>query len=124
MLRSRIGEASPLSALMISNAATGGDKLALQMVSETAVYLGHGIAQLAHIIDPAAFILGGAMNFGGSNSELGQKFLDEVKSEVRRLVFPVLAERLVVEFAQLGSEAGFVGAAGLGRAQYNKDQTR
>ena len=63
------------------------------------------------------------MNFGGCESELGRRFLNEVKSEVRRLVFPILAERLVVEFAQLGSEAGFVGAAGLARARYNRDQT-
>ena len=60
------------------------------------------------------------MNFGGSDSPLGVKFLNEVKAEVRRLVFPVLGERLVLNFAQLGSEAGFVGAAGLARSQYNR----
>ena len=122
VLRRQAGEASPLSALMISNAATEGDELANRMVSETAVYLGRGIAQLAHIIDPVSFILGGAMNFGGDSSPLGKKFLDEVKAEVRRLVFPVLGERLIVEFAQLGSEAGFVGAAGLARTQYQRSQ--
>ena len=120
ILRKQIGEASPLSALMISNAATAGDDLATRMVSETAVYLGRGIAQLAHIVDPAAFVLGGAMNFGGADSELGSRFLEEIKAEVRRLVFPVLGEGLVVDFARLGSEAGFVGAAGLARSQYNR----
>ena len=122
VLRRQAGEASPLSALMISDAASEGDDLANRMVSETAIYLGRGIAQLAHIIDPVAFILGGAMNFGGNDSPLGKKFLNEVKEEVRRLVFPVLGERLVVEFAQLGSEAGFVGAAGLARMQYQREQ--
>lgn len=119
VLQKQIGEASPLSALMISEAATAGDELAIDMVSETAVYLGRGIAQLAHIIDPAIFILGGAMNFGGTESELGHRFLEEIAIEVRRLVFPVLAERLLIRFAILGSDAGFVGAAGLARAQYN-----
>ncbi|MFT5301235.1 MAG: glucokinase [Mariniblastus sp.] len=123
ILRKQTDEASPLSALMISNAAAGGDALANQMVSETAVYLGRGIAQLAHIIDPAAFILGGAMNFGGCQSSLGRKFLDEVMQETRRHVFPVLGERLVVSFAQLGSEAGFVGAAGLARIKLNQEKT-
>lgn len=122
VLRQQIDEASPLSALMISNAATRGDELATRMVSETAVYLGRGIAQLAHVIDPAAFVLGGAMNFGGTESELGRRFLEEVKTEVRRLVFPVLGQRLVVKFAKLGSEAGFVGAAGMARVQYNSNQ--
>ncbi len=120
ILRQQSGDASPLSALMISNAAAQGDALAIQIVEETAAYLGRGIAQLAHIIDPAAFILGGAMNFGGTETDLGRKFLNDVQAEVRRHVFPVLAERLIVNFAELGSDAGFVGAAGLARAQYNK----
>ncbi|MDA7878686.1 ROK family protein [bacterium] len=120
VLRDLIGETSPLSALMVATAADEGDPLAMKLVSETAVYLGRGIAQLAHLIDPAAFILGGAMNFGGSDSPLGVKFLNEVKAEVRRLVFPVLGERLVLNYAKLGSEAGFVGAAGLARSQYNR----
>ena len=120
VLRDLIGETSPLSALMVATAAEEGDPLAVKLVSETAVYLGRGIAQLAHLIDPAVFILGGAMNFGGAASPLGVKFLNEVKTEVRRLVFPVLGERLVLNFAKLGSEAGFVGAAGLARSQYNR----
>ena len=120
ILRKQVGEASPLSALMISNAASEKDEFALAMVAETAVYLGRGIAQLAHTIDPAAFMLGGAMNFGGNHSPLGQKFLADVVAETRRLVFPVLGERLIVKFAELGSEAGFVGAAGLARVAYNR----
>ena len=120
VLRDRIGEASPLSALMISEAATEGDKFALAMVKETAKFLGRGIALLAHTIDPAAFILGGAMNFGGNDSKLGQEFLADVMAETRKLVFPVLGQRLVVRFAELGGEAGFVGAAGLARVDYYK----
>ena len=68
----------------------------------------------------AAFILGGAMNFGGHDSPLGQEFIDRIVQQTRKSVFPVLAERLVVRFAQLGSEAGFVGAAGLARAQLRR----
>ena len=120
VLREQLGEASPLSALMISQAAEQGDALARSMVLETADYLARGIAQLAHVIDPAAFILGGAMNFGGHDSPLGQEFIDRIVQQTRKSVFPVLAERLVVRFAQLGSEAGFVGAAGLARAQLRR----
>jgi glucokinase len=106
---------------MISNAADEGDDLALQLVRETAHYLGRGIAALAHVIDPEAFILGGAMDFGGSCTPLGRKFLDSVIEETRKLVFPVLAERLIVRFAELGGDAGFVGAAGLARVQHSQN---
>lgn len=122
LLRQRIGEASPLSALMISEAATEGDEFAISMVRQTARYLGRGIDLLAHIIDPAAFILGGAMNFGGSTTRIGQQFLDDVMDEARGRVFPVLGKALTVEFAQLGSEAGLVGAAGLARVNYQKSK--
>jgi glucokinase len=120
VLREMTGDVSPLSGLMISNAANQGDALAMNLVLETADYLARGIADLAHLIDPAAFILGGAVNFGGNHAPLGQKFLERVVMSTRKLVFPVLAERLVVKFAELGSEAGFVGAAGLARSEYNR----
>lgn len=122
ILREMTGDVSPLSGLMISNAANQGDALALNLVLETADYLARGIADLAHLIDPAAFILGGAVNFGGNHAPLGQKFLERVVISTRKLVFPVLAERLVVKFAELGSEAGFVGAAGLARSEYNRSK--
>ena len=121
MLSRQIGEASPLSALMISEAAAAGDDLACQIVSETAMYLGRGITILANVIDPSAFFLGGAVDFGGIETRLGRSFLNEVIDEVKKNSFPVIADRLTVEFAQLGSEAGFVGAAGLGRLGFLKN---
>jgi len=114
------GESSPLSALAVSQAASSGDPLAKDLVKQTAEYLGRGIATIAHIIDPEAFILGGAVNFGGDDTPLGRSFLDDVIAETRRLVFPVLAEKLVVNFAKLGSDAGYVGAAGMARSQLAK----
>ncbi len=120
ILTQLIGEASPLSALMVSEAAAGGDDLACQIVAETAIYLGRGITILAHVIDPSAFFLGGAVDFGGAETELGRHFLDLVCAEVKKNSFPVIADQLTIEFAQLGSEAGFVGAAGLGRIEHLK----
>ena len=92
-------------------------------MKETAKYLGLGIANLAHTIDPALFLLGGAMNFGGSQSELGQQFLADIIAEAKKLTFAVVADHLQVKFAEMGSEAGFVGAAGLGRRDYYKQTT-
>lgn len=113
-------ESSPLSALAVSQAAAAGDPLANELVKQTAIYLGRGIATVAHIIDPEAFILGGAVNFGGDETPLGRSFIDGVIAETRKLVFPVLGEKLVVNFAKLGSDAGYVGAAGVARAQFGK----
>ena len=119
-LMDMIGETSPLSALMVSDAAASGDELALRIVDETAEYLARGIAMVAHVVNPEAFVLGGAMNFGGSDAKPGRRFLDETVSKARRYVFPDVAKNLVVDFARLGGDAGFIGAAGLARQSHRK----
>jgi glucokinase len=60
------------------------------------------------------------MDFGGSASHVGRQFIDGVIAETKKIVFPVLAEKLVVRYAELGGDAGFVGAAGLARTEYLK----
>lgn len=122
ILTQEIGEASPLSALMISQAADKGDELSLSIIDETATYLGRGIALMGHVIDPEAFILGGAMDFGGSSSVVGRRFIDGVIDSAKKLVLPVVAERMKVRFAELGGDAGYVGAAGLARAEFMRGQ--
>lgn len=118
VLDDQISQNLPLSALMIAQAASAGDELAAKMVDETASYLAAGIAALCYVLDPAAFLLGGAMDFGGKDGALGRKFLRDVIERTRRLVFPVVAEKLTIEYATLGNSAGFVGAAGLARRSY------
>jgi glucokinase len=122
LLNQKIGEASPLSALMISQAADEGDELSLSIIDETARYLGRGVATMAHVIDPEAFILAGAMDFGGSSSVVGRRFIDGTIAAAKELVLPVVAERMEVRFAELGGDAGYVGAAGLARSEFLKGQ--
>lgn len=117
-LMDMISETSALSALMVSNAADAGDELAIRIVDDTAEYLARGITIVAHVINPAAFVLGGAMNFGGAEAKMGRRFLNETVSKVRAAVFPDVAKNLVVDFAKLGGDAGFIGAAGLARESH------
>jgi glucokinase len=87
---------------------------------DTARYLGIGAVTLMHTIDPNGVVLGGAMTFGGHDMPLGRRFLDRVKEEVRRRAFPVLAERIVIDYASLGGDAGYIGAAGVARLEHRK----
>ena len=92
--------------------------MALELVLETARYLGVGVVNLMHTIDPTGVVLGGAMTFGGHDKPLGKSFLETVRSEVRRRAFPVLAEKTTIDFASLGGDAGFIGAAGVARQEH------
>jgi len=95
--------------------AESGDELAKEIMLDTAKYLGIGIVSLLHTIDAACILLGGAMTFGGKQSPLGQWFLAQVIREVKTRTFPAIAENVLIDFAMLGADAGYIGAAGLAR---------
>ena len=115
-LTAELAAGKKLTPLLIAQQAEAGDAFSLEIILETARYLGIGVVSFMHTIDPAGVILGGAMTFGGQNSPLGRQFIDRVRQEVRQRDFPVPAQKTKLEFATLGADAGFIGAAGLARA--------
>jgi glucokinase len=123
-LNQRISETEQLTALMIAQEADHGDSLAYDVIMEMARWLGLGIVTLMHVIDPGAVILGGAMNFGGHEDPVGRRFLEQVRSVVRKHAFPILAQRTVIDFALLGSDAGYIGAAGIARLEHHKQAAK
>jgi glucokinase len=98
-----------LTSREVFDAAAAGDELAGRVVEETAWYLAIGAMNLMHIIDPDLIVFGGGMIAAGDG------FLDRIRAHVRQLAFPVPAERTRIVYAQLGSDAGFIGAAACGR---------
>jgi len=119
-LAHRISETSPLTALMIAEEADRGDSLSFETIMELGTWLGLGIVTLMHTIDPGAVILGGAMNFGGHDDPVGRRFLEHVRGIVRKRAFPIPAQRTVIDFAALGSDAGYIGAAGIARLAHHQ----
>ncbi len=119
-LSERIAGGEELTPKLIADEAERGDELSNEIIRETARYLGVGVVNLMHTIDPEAVLLGGAMTFGGRERELGRQFLGMVQSEVRRIARPIPAKKTVIDFASLGGDAGFIGAAGVARLEYLK----
>ncbi len=93
----------------IFDAAAQGDDLAARIVEETAFYLAVGAMNMMHIIDPDMVV------FGGGMIAAGEPFLERIRHHVRELAFPVPAAKTQVRYAQLGSDAGFIGAAACAR---------
>ena len=117
-LTADINRGDELTPLLVARHAENGDQLSLDIIMETARYLGVGITNVMHTLDPNGILLGGAMTFGGDQSQLGRAFLAEIKAEVKRRAYPILAEKIAIDFAALGGDAGYIGAAGLARLQY------
>ncbi len=118
----RFEKGEQLTPKLIGEEAEAGDAFALQLVMDTAFYLGIGITSLMHTIDPNGVVLGGAMTFGGHHSPLGRRFLERIKEEVHRRAFPIPAQQTTIDYAVLGSDAGYIGAAGLARAEFRRLQ--
>lgn len=98
-----------LTARDIFETAAKGDHVASKIVEETAYYLAVGATNMMHTIDPDRIV------FGGGMIAAGPTFLARIHHHIRRLAFPVLAEKTQVCYAKLGTDAGFIGAAACAR---------
>lgn len=114
-LAGRIAQGKGVTPLMLAEEAAAGDELSREIIMETARYLGIGTVTLMHTIDPDGVVFGGAMTFGEHETELGRQFLARIQEEVHRRAFPVLAARTKIDYASLGGDAGYIGAAGVAR---------
>jgi glucokinase len=101
-----------LTAQEIFGAAAAGDALADKIEEDTAFFLAVGAVNMMHTIDPDMVV------FGGGLTEAGERFLQRIRRHIMALAFPVPAERTQVRFAQLGGNAGFIGAAACARQVY------
>ncbi len=98
-----------ITARDVFDAAASGDALAEQLVDETAHYLAIGAMNMMHTIDPDMIV------FGGGMIAAGDAFLARIRQLIAQLAFPVPAAQTRIVYAQLGSDAGFIGAAGCAR---------
>ena len=96
----------------ITQAATEGDPAALRCFQTVGGWLGQGLADLAAVLDPACFVIGGGV------SEAGELLLEPTRTAFERALtgrgHRPFAE---ISVAQLGENAGIVGAADLAREQ-------
>ncbi len=104
--------AGTLSARTIDEAADAGDTLAARLMHETARYLAVGAVSLMHTIDPDIVLFGGGMIAAGS------RLLNDIRQFIMQMAFPVPARHTRVEFASLGGDAGFIGAAGCAKMRF------
>lgn len=118
-LHARVRGGEPLTTKILFEEAEQGDTLAMDAILEAGSYLAVGIVTVVHTIDPAAVVLGGAMNFGGHAAATGRRFIEHVRKEFKRQTFVTLAENTVIDYAELGGDAGYIGAAGIAREAYN-----
>ena len=91
----------------IAMAAGSGDKLAIKVLEETGEILGSVLATLVNALNPEAIIIGGGV------ANAGDLILGPAKRTMYKLAYSIPADVVKVVKAELGNDAGLVGAASL-----------
>ena len=110
------GDASRLTGPIVTEAARAGDPTAIEMFREIGEWLGTGLASLAAAFDPEVIIIGGGV------SDADSLLLDPAREALsRKLTGRGFRPEPPVVKAELGPDAGFIGAADLARLTLEKD---
>jgi glucokinase len=101
---------SRLTGPIIAEAAMAADPAAVELFEEVGRWLGIGLANLAAAFDPGRFVIGGGV------SEAGDVLIGPAREAYRRqLTGRGFRPEASIVLAQLGNEAGLIGAADLAR---------
>jgi glucokinase len=106
-------EEGELTGRTVTEAALGGDEAAIGVVATAGRHLGVALASLANIFDPDVIVIGGGV------SAAGDLMLDPAREELRARALPPM-NKTRVELAQLGGDAGMIGAAAMARIELEK----
>ena len=102
------GDPNGVTGAVVTQAAKAGDEVAVGILSEVGRRLGEGIAGLVNVLDPQVVVVGGGAVDAGDLllAPARAAFADAVEAPEHRPKVPLVA-------AELGNDAGAVGAAAL-----------
>jgi glucokinase len=97
----------------VTEAALAGDETARGVVATAGRHLGVALADFANIFEPDVIVIGGGV------SAAGDVLLDPAREELRTRALPPM-NKTEVRLAELGPDAGMIGAAAMARMELEK----
>jgi glucokinase len=104
----------PIAGKTVTELALAGDGPAREVVAEAGRHLGVALSSLANIFDPDLFVIGGGV------SVVGDLLLDPAREQLRSRALPPQNET-PVKLAQLGPDAGMIGAAAMALIELDRE---
>lgn len=98
--------AETVSAKDVFDAVKAGDQAAIEIAKEFGTYLGHAMADISALVDPAIYVVGGGV------SKAGEVLFDYIKEPYMEKAF-FANKNVKFALAELGNDAGIYGAAKL-----------
>ena len=113
------GRADELTGPLITQAARDGDPLSIELLDDIGRWLGTGLASMTAAFDPGCIVVGGGVSEAGELllAPTRNAFAQTLTGRGYRREPPILA-------AELGSDAGFVGAAQMARSAARRSRSR
>ncbi len=102
---------STLTAAAVYDAANHGDALALEVVRDTAKFLGTGVANLLNLLNPDVVVITGGV------TRAGDRLFEPLRAEVKRRAFRPAVQACRIVPGKLVGTAGMVGAVATFRQQ-------
>jgi len=99
------GQPETITARMVGAAAQRGDALAIELLHETGMYIGVGIANLINTLAPEMVVLGGGV------MQSHTFLLPALHATIQQQHYAEHAAEVHIVLAQLGLHAGVIGAA-------------
>jgi glucokinase len=105
------GDLSQITAATVFEASKREDRVALEVVRDTAHFLGVGVSNLINIFNPDVFVIAGGV------TQAGELLFEPLRAEVRRRAFKPSVQACRIVPGALPLSAGVVGAVATFRAQ-------
>ena len=103
-----LGHVEQLTGKMVAQAAANGNRIALAALHQMHLALGWAIGQMVTLLSPHVVVIGGGVSLMGN-----ELFFEPLRAQVRRFVFPPLADLVRIVPAELDEEVVVHGAVAL-----------
>jgi glucokinase len=104
----------PIDGRAVTSAALAGDDTAQEAVALIGSRLGVALSSLANVFEPEVFVIGGGV------SAAGELLLEPARTELRARALPP-QNQTPVALAELGPDAGMIGAATMALTELEED---
>lgn len=108
-LKKMVDDGEEVTSKIVFDLAKEGDFLANQVVDRVAYYLGYAASIITNVLNPSALVIGGGV------AAAGEFLRVRVEENWTKWAFPTVRKSTVIKMAQLGNDAGVIGAASLAR---------
>lgn len=106
-LKDSIDNGYSVDAKTVFDAAREGDDFAIRVVNKVCAYLALASGNIANMLNPSTIVIGGGV------SRAGEFLADKIRERFVTYAFPPIYKNTKIKIAELGNDAGVIGASSL-----------